>query len=198
MRNMSIEVELKAHVRSPENTKALMDKKLIYKGSFIKKDEYWYPESGSAIYRNFSKSGLRIRKETFTDNTGTVNETVYITWKVKEIRENIEVNKENEFIVDNFGEFKGFLALLGFRKGKEKQKTGFLYVKDRLKAELCEVKNLGFFLEIEIIPENDNEKTIKAARDELFCCLSTLEIGKEELETRFYSEILAENWLEAR
>jgi len=58
-------------------------------------------------------------------------------------------------------------------------------------AELSMVKNLGWFLEIEILADNDCEQTVQESRERLFALLEKLEIPKEWIEDRPYTVMLA-------
>ena len=188
---MAIEVEIKAHINEPDRIYTKLCSLFTLKRNFSKKDEYWFQSSKNRTV-NFPNSGIRLRTETFDDTRGTHSKTFFITWKSKEIQEKTEVNRENELTISDADDFRKLLSLLGLEKTREKQKTGHLFVKEDIKAELSDVEGLGFFIEIEIMAENPEEDHIKAAKKRLYECLKMLEIDEEAIETRFYSEMLEE------
>jgi predicted adenylyl cyclase CyaB len=59
-------------------------------------------------------------------------------------------------------------------------------------AELSEVEGLGWFIELEIIADNEDRETIEAGRGRLLSLLKSLGIGEEQIEERYYSDMLME------
>ena len=98
---------------------------------------------------------------------------------------------------------------MGLEKKTIKHKQGWLWHHEGISAELCEVsgfinnssikhspekqgciKNLGWFLELEILANDDSADTIIAAREKLLNLLEKTGIGKENIESRYYAELL--------
>jgi len=198
------EIELKAHI---DNSIDYIKRLTILAGeglAFSKDDAYWFagdPQSVSQPASGLPASGLRIRRE----KTGESEHTL-ITWKDKEKRDEIEVNDEHEFEVTSGDDFEELLARMGLEKRIYKHKQGLSWQYRGVTAELCEVrgsgnpedsgnsdepKRLGWFLELEILAKDDNVETITTARERLLSLLEQLGVGKENIESRYYSELLS-------
>jgi adenylate cyclase class 2 len=181
------EIELKAHAGSPEALKARLEVLAEYAGAFEKEDAYWFShKSGLPV----PPSGIRVRREKDTAPGGESSAAVHVTYKAKEVRNGIEINDEREFDVSGAGEFEGLLGLLGLEKGIAKKKTGWAYRHGKINAELCEVEGLGWFIELEILSGKKDGETLDRAREELLRFLGDLGIGEEDLESRYYTEML--------
>jgi len=171
---MAIEVELKARIDNPDEMRERLHRTARFVHSFEKQDIY-FTRPGEA-------EGLfRIRNE---DGSNTV------TYKRKTIEEGIEVNQEHEFIVSDATEFLGFCEYLGYIKYIEKHKTGDLFSYRKASLELTFVESLGWFVEIEYLVDEDSE--VDAARKRLHDILSDLNISKERIEARYYTDMLRE------
>jgi adenylate cyclase class 2 len=147
------------------------------------------------------QTGLRVRRE----KTGN-GEHALVTYKTKERREGIEINDEHELEVSDGPGFEALLARLGLEKRIYKHKQGWSWNYHGITAELAEVsgassvdpsppdspKNLGWFLELEILADDDGAGTVDAARQRLLDLLEKAGLRKENLESRYYSELLAE------
>jgi adenylate cyclase class 2 len=206
---MAVEIELKAHVRSPLALKAEIS--LLAPGnpagclplSFEKDDCYWIAADycpPASVPASIPKSGIRIRRERIRRPDGAAEEKVLVTYKSKEVREGIEINDEREFTVSGEDAFNELLKRLGLEPGMRKHKQGWAWTYGNIYAELCEVsggnqgspRNLGWFLELEILADDAEAGTVAAARKELLGLLERLNVGKERIEERYYSELLDE------
>jgi adenylate cyclase, class 2 len=197
---LAIEIELKTHVNDSEALRLLLLEKAQYLCSFLKEDTYYFPVGNSDI----PKSGVRLRTENKSFTDGTEKKAVYVTYKTKEIRDSIEINNEKEFEVRSSQNctvrvFIDFLKMMGLKPGYSKQKKGWAFSKEGINAELLEVEKLGWFLEMEIVVnDNDieafknNDATIDEKRKLLMDFLSELGIEKDAIESRYYSEMLKE------
>jgi len=210
------EIELKAHI---DNSIDFIKRLTILAGeglAFSKDDAYWFTvDTQSAVSQagesegkpanspvsGLPVSGLRIRREKAGENEHT-----WVTWKDKEKRDGIEVNDEHEFEVTSGADFEELLVRLGLEKRIYKRKQGLSWQYQGITAELCEVsgsgnpqgsehsggpKNLGWFLELEILTKDDTTETVTAARERLLSLLEQLGVGKENIESRYYSEMLS-------
>ena len=74
----------------------------------------------------------------------------------------------------------------------KKQKTVLSWHYDGANLELCHVARLGDFLEIEILSENNSEKTVSQSREKLLKMLSKCGIPEDKIENRYYSQMLGE------
>jgi len=206
----SIEIEFKAHVGDYEACKAKLTCLAGVGTPFSKDDAYWYVPifiRAATAYGGGLPSGLRVRQE----KSGATGRTI-VTIKRKETRAECEVNDEREFEVSDRAAFEELLELLGLEKRVYKHKQGWVWRYRGITAELCEVsgfiykdqglggsekpadpeeRNLGWFLELEILAKEDSRETVTAAREQLLALLEQAGIGKESIENRYYSEMLA-------
>ena len=181
---MVTEIELKAHVADYEAIKLVLSEKAKYLGVFEKEDSYWFPKEAS-----ISSKSYRLRKEK-REIDGMEKSASFISYKKKEVRDEIEINEEREFEVKP-GELAGeFFHELGFESGISKRKRGWAYTWEGITAELVEVEGLGWFVELEILIEKQQEENFEAAKKRLLDFLDDLGIKKEALESRFYTEML--------
>ncbi len=171
---MAIEVETKARLNDPELMREKLRRIAGFDRHFEKRDIY-FAHPGS------TKTLFRLRHE------GCVST---VTYKQKTRENGIEVNHEHEFSVSDERTFLGFCEYLGYIKYIEKHKTGDLFTYQQASIELSYVDDLGWFIEIECIVEDESE--IHASRDKIHSILSDLEIGTDRIEERYYVEMLME------
>jgi len=169
---MGIEVETKAHIEDPESMRKKLRNIATFDHRFEKRDIY-FAHPGSV------KTLFRLRHE---DNVSTV------TYKQKTREKGIEVNREHEFSVSDEQTFLGFCEYLGYIKYIEKHKTGDLFSYKQASIELTYVDDLGWFIEIECIVEDESE--INTSREKIRSILSDLEIRDDRIEERYYVEML--------
>jgi adenylate cyclase class 2 len=186
---MSVEIELKAWVDDPDRLRLRL---FLFAGqgtSFEKADAYWvFPGECDAVL----PSGVRLRKETRTAPSGEVSQVLWVTYKVKEVREGMEINDEREFSISDGAAFEELLRRLGLQKDIEKNKRGWAWICDGITAELTEVEGLGWFVELEIVTDTDTDGTVTAARTRLLALLRKIGIKKDRIEPRYYTEMLRE------
>ena len=177
---MATEIELKAHVADHQTLKLLLSEKAEYLGAFEKEDTYWTPVKGS----------LRTRSEKRILADGNEKSTNYICYKRKEVRDGIEINDELEFEAKPGEIVKEFFREMGLEPWISKRKRGWAYFSKEINAELVEVEGLGWFVELEIIADNDREVCFKEAKNLLLDFLFSLGIEEKHIESRFYTEML--------
>lgn len=134
---------------------------------------------------------IRIREE---------NGKTIITYKRKEFQGNVEVNDEREFSIDDRSPFETLVSDIGFVPDsvKEKKTKSWSWTTDdNLEAtiELSLVGSLGWFIEIEIILDNPDESETSRATKALYAVLKKCGVDEREIETRYYTEMLAEEEL---
>jgi adenylate cyclase class 2 len=193
--SMAVEIELKARLDDPEPVKRKLSSLGTYYRSYEKKDAYWTDESGCRL-----PSALRVRREIDTEADGSDRENTLVTYKTKEIRDGIEINDEREFAVAGIGPdepgaevFEDLLRRLGMRPFIRKEKRGWAWTvgeRPSILAELSMVKDLGWFLELEIMAKEGDERTVRESRNRLLSLLETLDIPPERIESRPYTEML--------
>ena len=126
---MSVEIELKAWADNEKSLKNKLDRDLNPIGEYLKEDVYWVPGRGFEGFRENFRSGLRVRKETWKRTGGSDREDTktIVCFKMKEIRDSIEVNDEKEFEVSNPSVFEELIKNLGFEPDFEKTKQGWAW-----------------------------------------------------------------------
>jgi adenylate cyclase class 2 len=180
---MATEIEIKARVDDPERLKTIFSQiSTRFIGTFEKDDTYW---TSPMVAHD-----VRVRQEVKIDNAGIATQTAVITYKHKAIRAGIEVNDELEFEVSNITAFERLLVQLGLKKKIGKHKQGPAWNCAGITAELFLVRDLGYFVELEIMSDTDDEQTVSEARKRLFALLSCLGIPEEWVEQRYYTEML--------
>ncbi|MBI9106859.1 MAG: class IV adenylate cyclase [Spirochaetales bacterium] len=178
---MNKEIELKAPVFDPDNLKGILIEKYGDYTSIDKDDIYYRYPSGQLA---------RLRKE------GGSN---CITVKKKTLAGGIEINDELEFRVDDGESFLSFMQITGAEEYLSKIKKGYRFLsEDGAVIELCEVSNLGWFIEIEkVVPISEDQAGTRAegrliddAKSVILGVLESLGIPESRLEHRYYSELL--------
>jgi adenylate cyclase class 2 len=210
-----VEIELKARISNPEEVKKRLSGLGTYDCAYEKDDTYWLvqkiPErggkksvpgreaGGGPPLPSLPPSGLRVRRETNTAEDGEISKFNLITYKTRELRAGIEINDEREFEISDGEIFEDLLRRLGLAPGIRKNKRGWAWrinvpgaaaPDTEIRAELSDIKTLGWFLELEILAPEKDEKTIAQCRERLFLLLEKLEIPREAIETRPYTEML--------
>jgi adenylate cyclase class 2 len=186
---MSTEIELKAWVDDPDRVRLRCVSFAGQGTSFEKADAYWvFPGGAGAAL----PSGIRIRRETKTGPSGAVSQALWVTYKVKEVRGGMEINDEREFSVSDGAAFEELLRRLGLQKGVEKNKRGWAWICDGITTELTEVAGLGWFVELEIVTNNDADGTVTSARTRILALLRKIGIKNDRIEPRYYTEMLRE------
>ncbi|MDR2418283.1 MAG: CYTH domain-containing protein [Treponema sp.] len=198
---MAIEIEVKAWVDAPESLRQRIDAIAHFTGMFDKLDAYWFPATGAPATA-LPVSGVRVRRELVGDGEDIRNgvQTTRITYKVKEVRDSIEVNHEREFTVSAGAVFEELLTVLGLTPVKRKHKIGWawvygngtLAVEDGITVELALVERLGYFIELEILANNDAPNTVAMAKERLLALLDLLGIARNRIESRYYTELLGQ------
>lgn len=214
-RNM-YEVELKAHVAERNSVIANLNSFASFCGTIQKDDVYW--EQNKKHRFSFGRKGqpvkVRIRRETITDaasgkqvsdiesgmsqsKCAVSREDILFTYKQKEIRTGadgtaIEVNNEKECSLSSAEPVESFLADAGFSPALRKHKTVLDWKYDGALFELCTVPPLGDFLEIEIMSPSDEPHSVNLLRSKLEQFLLKTGIGTDQIEKKYYSELLAE------
>jgi adenylate cyclase class 2 len=199
---MAFEIELKARIDQPELIKKRLNSLGTREYEYEKEDVYWFfapKEAGNSP--SLPPSGLRIRRETDIFPGGRTAACTLVTYKIRELQEGLEINDEREFEVSSAGIFEDLLRRLGLEPGIAKHKHGWAWRcggdsgngagPDRgIRAELSEVRPLGWYLELEIlVPGGDEPETAKE-RERLFSLLEALEIPRDRIEQRPYTEML--------
>jgi predicted adenylyl cyclase CyaB len=191
---MAVEIELKVRLDDPEAVKQRLSSLGTYRRSYTKNDVYWTAEGGT-----IPPAGIRIRRESGARPDGRIHETVLVTYKTKETQAGVEINDEREFTIAGTdpgtsaaGIFEDMLERLGLKPGVKKEKRGWAWTlggDPPMLAELSLVKDLGWFLEIEILAGDRDGRTLAESRERLLSALAELDISPERIESRPYTEM---------
>jgi len=178
---MAYEIEKKAWLSSLTD----MEKKVASFMSFIKEDmkkDTYYIHSSSTHIDFMKDSIFRIRE----DNSG-----VFINYKQREFSGKTEINQETEFPVINPGELEKLFFYMGYKILVKKYKHSKIYGYKNAAVELNVIEDLGNFIEVEVIAENEGEKDAAISIiNEIF---SLLEIPEKDIENRYYIDLLLAN-----
>lgn len=187
-----IEVELKAHVKNRSQVLAALNSFASPAGEVDKADEYWHGPDWR-IHRG--SRGFRIRSE-----SGKAT----VTFKTKRSEGGIEINHEREFEISDSEVFEEFVERLGCEPFYQKRKQGLRFLaagegpSPTATIELIEVVGLGDFIEIEILLPSEDPAALALAQGEIRSLLAKSGVSEQDIESRFYSELLIEAGLVAR
>ena len=194
------EVELKAHVCNREELIKKLNSFADYIRTVEKSDVYYHLPVSTGSSGKKSYISTRIRTERHSD-AQEEKYTYYLTYKKKEIMQNSdgissELNDEKETTLSDVKAVEVLLLDIGFKPALRKEKKVQVYQTQTeygtASLELCTVAKLGDFIEIEILSETDDEKTVSAIQDTLKSLLLKCGIPLENIEPKYYSELLAE------
>lgn len=185
-----IEIEIKAHAKNKNAIKSTLNTIGKYEG-FVVRHDYYYRHHNCLSY----PARIRIEK---SDN----GQKIFLTHKNKSLvkDKNGVVSEKNEEKEAEISESAKEVLLSFFSESKielylEKEKRvetwkcaqdGFLVT-----AELCTIKPIGDFIELEILVEEQNDKIEKKAREALFAILKKLG-AENEIEEKSYATLLKE------
>jgi adenylate cyclase class 2 len=180
------EIELKAWVDNPQETRKALNAFANFCGTWDKRDTYWHLDIPHVT--------VRIREERNLDREQPPK--TLVTYKRKELRRAgakaaaVEVNDEQEFSISDAGAFTAILQDTGFAVRRTKHKIAEQFRQGKALLELCAVEGLGDFLEIEIMAEHNDEATVASARAKLEALLEQAGIPLSAVESRYYIEML--------
>ena len=194
------EIELKAWVDDVPTTENKINEFAKYIGLTEKHDTYWRKKN--------TEIGIRIRQET--------GKPIIATWKEKNLKDSsVEINTEREFVIGSteftnetipndknaesfknaLDTFESFLKTSDFEISLQKYKSTktWHYQTEEfnlITIEISYVEFLGYFIEIEILSEKNDDGTVTKAQKELHETLQKCGISKDRIETRYYWQLL--------
>lgn len=182
------EIEIKAHVTDRQRVQKVLDTFALSIGSCHKKDTYFK--------NNCNNLQIRIREqESFLTQSSKSDKILLVTYKRKErIKTDgtMEVNQEEEFSISNRDSFTVFLQDAGFVPVLEKEKHVTSWKYGQILIEVCTIPLLGDFIEMEVLSETKDKKTLEDIHNQFLLILRKCNISETEIEDKFYSELLAE------
>ena len=175
---MTFEVELKARLADPAATEAQAAQLGVFEKESYKEDVYFRRRGDTSPV---PADRYRLRR---------ADGRAIVTFKQKISLDGSEVSEETEFEVDDAHAFFQFVDRFGFEPFFIKRKKSRVYRVGRAHLELNEIEHLGHFVEIEILC--DEEDQVAAARTEIARLFNQLGLSAEDLEPRFYIQMLQE------
>jgi predicted adenylyl cyclase CyaB len=185
------EIEKKAWVHRIADLRAALTQDFGPATKVVKDDAYFrrMQLSGELVVR--TQDGLRIKEDSGENispfhrqiRLRTIDGVSTVTAKLRQMKGNLELNREIEFQTSCPAEFESLLTeYLEFTPYVKKLKTVELFQDGNMNAELSHVSNLGWFFEVEVLVENlDDPDTAEARIDALFEKHRVL-LGPEEPE----------------
>jgi adenylate cyclase class 2 len=172
---MLYEVEMKARIDDAPRVEESVAALCRFERDFVKMDLYYHvpgdPEATS----------FRLR---------TGNGSAVVTLKEKRMQGSAEVNEEREFTVSDPAEFHRLVTRLCAEEVIRKEKRGRAYRYGELTVEICDVTDLGRFVEVEALvdsPEKAGDAIGKIA--ELF---RRVGVTEDMICRRYYVDMLME------
>lgn len=193
------EIELKAHIYDRDALVQKVKTFATFSQKVLKNDTYYHIPREKTTGERAVTVRLRTEVEITSENKKQKN---IFTYKRKEKRVNdngieTEFNDEKECELSSFDALESFFQDAGFTPYLTKQKSVEDYITNtpcgKATLELCEVAKLGDFLEVEILSESNDEKTVSRIQAELKNLLAKCGIPETDIENRYYSELLAES-----
>lgn len=179
-----IEVEFKAKIEDYKKFIEVKNKILSLGSKLISKileEDIYFQHP----IRDFSKTdeALRLRK---------TNGKNYLTYKGEKISKISKTRLEIQTEIENFENAKEIFFKLGFKPVATISKKREKYILGSTSIYMDEVKDLGYFIEIE--EEIENEVSIKTIEEKLIKILEKINIPKSSITTKSYLELLLEKF----
>lgn len=176
------EIEIKAKITDDQYDKVLnyLNTNFSFFSSVYEKDTYF-----NGIDRDFAKTdeAFRIRKVIKNDT-----QQYLVTYKGAKLSSNLKVRKELETAVEDYKTFYSIVTELGFKEVLTVEKQRRYYKNGDFTATLDSVKDLGKFLELEIVADESEDHQISS--EKLFSLLKDLGIDKSAATNTSYLEML--------
>lgn len=172
-----IEVEAKIKISNPEKLRKKISEIIGKRKKETKIDYYYTMERNKSIY---PKKSLRVRK---------IDHKYQINFKQKlSYIKGIYAKDEREFEVTDIKNFLKLITDFGFRLWLIKEKYSESYeIKKNFHIELNNVKNLGWFVEIEYLTDKNS---IAEARKRILEIIKKLSLKKEKIIKEGYTKLL--------
>ncbi len=172
-----IEVECKIKVKDVNEIRNKIKKIARFVKNENKKDEYF-----SLEYFRYPEKSLRVRDKGKKREVNFKQRINYIN--------GIHAKKEVQFEISDIDGFYDLINDFGFKKWMSKEKKTELYrTKNGVHIELNFVKNLGWFLEIEVLC---SEKDVENAREKIVKVREKLGLTMRDVEKKGYTKMFWE------
>ncbi|WP_407400099.1 class IV adenylate cyclase [Treponema sp.] len=179
------EIEIKARVADKKAVEDQLNSFAEFKRAVTRDDTYYIGPSGKG-------KKIRIRKET---EDGKI--TWILTYKKKENKISAdgtatEVNEELETTMEDSTPLVRYLEDSGYTVALTKHKDVYDWSYEEATLELCNIPPLGWFLEIEILTESNDDATVQSAQKKLKDMLLKSGLSDKDIEEKYYSQLLKE------
>ncbi len=182
-----VEVEIKVCIQNKAGLKQKLEQLGFMKESLLRETD-WYFDNAEGSFRKSDKA-LRIRH---CENLTSKESISYITYKGPKLDNISMTRKELEIRIDDAKTGKEILTNLGFSPVFPVMKLRQYFRKDTMTACLDQVEDLGDFLELEVIVENEDER--EAALHRIFKLLEKLGYEKGEIIRTSYLSMLQKKY----
>lgn len=171
-----IEVEAKIRIENPKEFRKKAAAIARFKGIEKKTDDYYTLDDLS----HYPEKSLRIRKH---KNKYEINFKTKISYE-----SGIHSKKETEFTASNISDFLALINDFGFRHWLRKEKISEVYeLEKNFHIEINNVKNLGWFLEIEYLAKPSE---IDKAQKKILAVFEKLGINHKHIIREGYTKML--------
>lgn len=180
---MSIEVEIKLRISDKECIEKTLAEIGFCKGKFVMESDTYY----MAEHHDFVglDEALRVR---CVENRGTGERSAVITYKGAKLDNTSMTRQELETSVGDGAVCREILERSGFRSVPVVEKLRQYYHRDNITACVDAVTNLGDYLELEIIVDEETKR--EAALDQLEQTLHTLGYSMQDTTRTSYLSML--------
>lgn len=178
-----IEIEIKARVSDKEKVLAVLNSIAEFKKKYFKKDFYYAKRESIKTNTIDIKELIRLRLE---------NGSYTFCKKIRNIVNSTEVNEERElkFSKRRARDIIKFLdTILDYQLLIVKEKKGKSFKYKGALIELSSIKNLGDFVEIEIIEDDTSSIDLESRIRNLKNILSDIYLNENDIETRPYLDL---------
>lgn len=180
---MSIEVEIKLKIQKKEQIKDILMQSGFVEGKTVTETDTYY----TSAHHDFWKLDEALRIRSIRDLT-TQKETAVITYKGAKLDQISMTRKELETEVGEAAVMREILERIGFSPVLPVEKQRRYLHKGNITACLDEVKDLGDYLELEIL--TDTEENRETALQKIEEILKLLGYSMQETTRRSYLSML--------
>lgn len=181
---IELKIPLKAHL-SPKNVISYLLHEFGSSSEEIHQTDYYF----SSPIRNFAISDEALRIRQIQARSG--KEKIELTYKGPKLGETMKIREEITLETSNSTNAKKFLQNLGFQVVAVVKKKRTNWFVNELTISVDEVKNLGSFLEIEILKPTDNSEKIHKSKEQIISLVKKiLPNWSGEDERKSYLELL--------
>lgn len=184
MGNKDIEIEIKLPLNNPDEVKEFLNEKAkLVAENVYQKDVYYVPVHRDFLGVKYPFEWLRLRESP---------KGMFITYKhfFPENAKETDYCDEFEAKIDNFGAMQKMFASLDFKEAVVVEKTRTMWLYQKTEIVIDEVKDLGFYIELEATEHFENPQDGKSY---LYQVLKELNADVGEADLRGYPFRILEN-----